>query len=111
MSADQEMDQLRTSAHSVSSSGEHVGFSRPEDEISKDLQIKILQDKLDFTQKQLQEKDEQLEHYKQLVKTLNDLLAEVSGRGRFPAKGILIRPNLRYFLFRKAYKYHEYYFF
>lgn len=80
------MDQLRTSGHSPSSSGEHVGFSRPEDEISKDLQIKILQDKLEFTQKQLQEKDEQLEHYKQLVKTLNDLLAEVSGRGRFPPK-------------------------
>ena len=49
-------------------------------ELSKELQIVMLQQKLEFTEKQLEEKDRQLEHYKQLVKTLKDVLAEVSGR-------------------------------
>jgi hypothetical protein len=46
------------------------------------FQIKILKEKLDFTNNQLEEKDRQLDHYKQLVKTLKDVLSEVSGRGR-----------------------------
>lgn len=58
-----------------------------EDEISKEMQIAILKERLEFTEKQLVEKDRQLEHYKQLVKTLKDVLAEVSGRRYSPATG------------------------
>jgi len=47
--------------------------------ISKDLQIKILEEKLAFTQRQLEEKDKQLEHYKGLVKTMQQLLERGSG--------------------------------
>lgn len=42
--------------------------------ISKDFQIKILEEKLAFVQRQLEEKDKQLEHYKGLVKTMQELL-------------------------------------
>lgn len=53
-------------------------FAREED-MSKELQIKLMKEKLDFVTKQLEEKDRQLDHYKQLVKTLKDVLSEVSG--------------------------------
>jgi hypothetical protein len=50
------------------------------EELGKDLQLQMLREKLEFTEKQLEEKDKQLDHYKQLVKTLKDVLAEVSNR-------------------------------
>jgi len=56
-----------------------------EDGLSKEMQINMLKERLDFTEKQLIEKDRQLEHYKQLVKTLKDVLAELSGRRYTPA--------------------------
>ena len=55
-------------------------MSKLDEEISKELKIKLLQEKLEFTQKQLEEKDKQLEHYKQLVKTLKDVLSEMSSK-------------------------------
>eukprot|EP01117_Protostelium_nocturnum_P011123 TRINITY_DN403_c0_g1_i3.p1 TRINITY_DN403_c0_g1~~TRINITY_DN403_c0_g1_i3.p1 ORF type:complete len:665 (-),score=322.91 TRINITY_DN403_c0_g1_i3:293-2287(-) len=49
------------------------------DEIAKEnLHVKILTEKLEQAQKELEEKDKQLEHYKQLVKTLNAALAEAT---------------------------------
>lgn len=48
--------------------------------MSKDMQIEFLKEKLDFTVKQLEEKDRQLEHYKGLVTALKDVLSEVTGR-------------------------------
>eukprot|EP01114_Cavostelium_apophysatum_P006424 TRINITY_DN1772_c0_g1_i2.p1 TRINITY_DN1772_c0_g1~~TRINITY_DN1772_c0_g1_i2.p1 ORF type:complete len:664 (-),score=198.13 TRINITY_DN1772_c0_g1_i2:87-2078(-) len=56
-----------------------------EDELSKEMQIKILKEKLEFVNNQLEEKDRQLDHYKQLCKTLKDLVSELSGRQRGPA--------------------------
>src|SRR4051812_38250868 len=62
-------------------------FSNGEEHaLSKDMQIAMLKERLEFTEKQLQEKDRQLDHYKQLVKTLKDVLAEVSGRRFSPGK-------------------------
>jgi len=55
-----------------------------EEELSKEMQIAFLKEKLEFTEKQLKDKDLQLDHYKQLVKTLKDVLAEVSGRRPAP---------------------------
>lgn len=56
-------------------------FSNEEEQaLSKEMQISMLKERLEFTEKQLQEKDRQLDHYKQLVRTLKDVLAEVSGR-------------------------------
>jgi len=49
-----------------------------QDVFSKDLQIKILEEKLAFTQRQLEEKDKQLEHYKLLLKTMQELLNKQS---------------------------------
>jgi len=51
-----------------------------EEELSKEMQIALLKEKLTFTEKQLTDKDLQLEHYKQLVKTLRDILTEMSGK-------------------------------
>lgn len=53
-----------------------------EDDIGKDMQIKILKEKNDFLNKQLEEKDRQLDHYKQLCKTLKDLVSDLSSRQR-----------------------------
>jgi len=64
-------------------------FQMNGEELSKEMQIAMLKERLDFTEKQLLEKDRQLEHYKQLVKTLKEVLAEVSGRRYNPAS---IRP-------------------
>lgn len=41
---------------------------------SKDLEIQNLQMRLDFTLRQLDEREEQLQHYRQLATTLQDLL-------------------------------------
>lgn len=69
--------------------------SEQENEIlAKDLQIKMLKDQLEFVHKQLEEKDRQLEHYKGLVKTFQELLS-VSGIGlqsRTPQPTGLQRP-------------------
>jgi len=43
-------------------------------DISQDLEIKHLKDRLDFNISQLRERELQIQHYKQLVKTLEDLL-------------------------------------
>jgi len=51
-----------------------------DEELSKEMQIALLKEKLSFTEKQLSDKDLQLEHYKQLVKTLRDILSEMSGK-------------------------------
>jgi len=60
--------------------------SMSEEELSKEMQIKLLKEKLFFVMNQLDEKDRQLDHYKQLVKTLKDVLSEVSAnRGRLPS--------------------------
>jgi len=57
-----------------------------EEEMTKEMQIKLLKEKLFFVMNQLEEKDRQLDHYKQLVKTLKDVLSEVSAnRGRLPS--------------------------
>lgn len=50
--------------------------------LDKDIQIKILNEKLSFALKQLEEKDKQIEHYKQMVKTLKDVLSGITSRGR-----------------------------
>jgi hypothetical protein len=60
--------------------------SMSEEEMTKEMQIKLLKEKLFFVMNQLEEKDRQLDHYKQLVKTLKDVLSEVSAnRGRLPS--------------------------
>jgi hypothetical protein len=41
---------------------------------SKDLEILNLQMRIDFTIRQLEEREEQLQHYRQLATTLQDLL-------------------------------------
>ncbi len=53
--------------------------------ISKDIQIKILEEKLAFTQRQLEEKDKQLDHYRQLLKAMQEILAKQS---QSPPKGL-----------------------
>eukprot|EP01118_Nematostelium_gracile_P005502 TRINITY_DN1742_c0_g1_i1.p1 TRINITY_DN1742_c0_g1~~TRINITY_DN1742_c0_g1_i1.p1 ORF type:complete len:616 (+),score=157.55 TRINITY_DN1742_c0_g1_i1:232-2079(+) len=51
------------------------------DEYSKEVQIALLHQRLEFMEKQLEEKDRQLEHLKGLCKTLQDLL-DVAGQRR-----------------------------
>jgi len=72
-----------SSAHSTVSS---VKVSVSDRESSKEFQIRMLETKLEFSQKQVEEKERQLEHYKQLVKTLRDVLSEVT-KGNQSTKG------------------------
>lgn len=52
-----------------------------DDMAKENIHVKILNERLENAQKELEEKDKQLEHYKQLVKTLKDVLADVTARG------------------------------
>jgi uncharacterized membrane-anchored protein YjiN (DUF445 family) len=64
------------------------------EEISKEVHIALLRERLEFTEKQLEEKDRQLEHYKQLCKTLKEVLADLSN-GRRNSGGNLPTPAAR----------------
>lgn len=48
------------------------------EQMPKDMQIALLKEKLSFTVKQLDEKERQLDQYKQMVATLQDVLTEVT---------------------------------
>lgn len=53
-----------------------------EEELSRELQITILREKLQISEKQLEDKDVQLEHYKQMVTTLKEILADLNNRSK-----------------------------
>eukprot|EP01119_Soliformovum_irregulare_P003232 TRINITY_DN1358_c0_g1_i2.p1 TRINITY_DN1358_c0_g1~~TRINITY_DN1358_c0_g1_i2.p1 ORF type:complete len:446 (+),score=132.67 TRINITY_DN1358_c0_g1_i2:128-1465(+) len=56
--------------------------SLPEEEMSREIQIQILREKLQLSEKQLEDKDVQLEHYKQMVTTLKEILADLTNRNK-----------------------------